>query len=128
MRAVLLLLAAAFEPELHVDAPTEDPEESEIMLIDEYDTEGDLSGSSRSLQYMINGTNTTSEESSPGDIPMLPLAVVGLGGVAVVGYFITRPGHTYETYSYEEAAESGLLDHPDYDVHTYDGEYDSDYE
>jgi len=43
-----------------------------------------------------------------------------MGGAALAAFFLMRPAYTYETHDYDHA-ESGLLDHPDYDVHYDDG-------
>merc|ERR1719197_2290219 len=99
-----------------------------MALLDEYATEGDALP--RALQTFVgNATNSTPpvpvvEPEYDSKIPWVPLALVGLGGAGVAGYFMMQSGHTYETYDYDHAAESGLLEDPDYEVEYDDGEYD----
>jgi hypothetical protein len=110
MRALLLLIAAAFDADLTTDgAPTFDPEELEISLLDEYETDDGMP-EKRFLQYLVNATNSTGGESVLEDIPWLPLALVGLGGAGAAGYFMTRPG---EGYDYDHA-DDGLLSDEEY--------------
>jgi hypothetical protein len=128
MRAVLLLLAAAFETDLTVEGPTDDPEELEPALLDEYATDGD-SAIARGLQTFIgNATNATPPPVEPeSSIPLLPLVLVGLGGAGVAGFALTK-GTDAGPAGFEYAADSGLLEDPEYD-YDYDEEYDEeDYE
>jgi len=118
MRATLIFLVAAFDADLEIEgAPTFDPEELDISLLDEY-MASDTDADARSLQFMVNATNITAPAAS-SEVPFVPLALVGLAGAAAAGYFMTRPGASYETYEYEE--EPGLLDE-EY------GEYEEEYE
>jgi hypothetical protein len=112
-------------------APTFDPEEADASFSDEY-MAGDLVPDTRFLQTFDpdypNATSpngTVTEPPPETSIPMVPLALVGLGGVGAAAYFMTRPGYTYETHNYDHAADSGLLDHPEYDLEYDDG---SDYD
>jgi hypothetical protein len=118
MRAYLLFLVAAFDGDLATDgAPTFDPEELEISLLDEYETDDGVP-EKRFLQYLVNATNETGAGTA-GDIPFLPLILVGLGGAGAAGYFMTRPGESYE-YA---ADDEGLLeDEYDEDYDEYDDE------
>jgi hypothetical protein len=117
MRAHLALFVAAFGAD--PAGPTFDPEEPDVVLLDEYMTETDALPEAR--QLFLNYTNST-EPSEPSEgIPLVPLAVLGVGGAAVAAIVLMRGGHSYETHDYDSAAESGLLDHPDYEVHYDDG-------
>jgi hypothetical protein len=110
MRAYLLFLVAAFDGDLATDgAPTFDPAELEISLLDEYETD-DGTPEKRFLQYLVNATNETGSGTA-GDIPFLPLALVALGGAGAAGYFMTRPG---QSHSYEYA-DDGLLEDEEYE-------------
>jgi hypothetical protein len=134
MRAALFFLAFAFAFEDdHVASPTEDPDEIEALLIDEYSTGVDILP--RSLQtYDPNATinpnaTTTAPEESTIDPKMVAAGAGAVVAVGALGYFLTRPGHAYETYDYEHAANSGLLDDPDYEIEELDdSDYDEEYE
>jgi hypothetical protein len=118
MRAHLLFLVAAFDADLATDgAPTFDPEEMEISLLDEYASD-DSVAETRFLQFVGNATNITIPPPAPSGMPLVPMVLVALGGVGAAGYFMTRPGPSYETYEY---TEDGLLEE-EYD------EYDEEYE
>jgi len=85
----------------------------------------------RGLQTFIgNATNATPPPVEPeGGIPLLPLVFVGLGGAGVAGFVLTKgsdaPGGPG---GFEYAADSGLLEDPEFD-YDYDEEYDEeDYE
>jgi len=126
MRAFFVLgfLAYAFDSdELNVASPTDDPEESNMQLLDEYSS--DSEPALRFLQTLVNASNssidTPTEDS--GSIPWIPLALVGLGGAGAAGYFMTREGTTYET-TYEEYADDGLLDeeYEEYEEYEFDEE------
>jgi hypothetical protein len=132
MHTHFVFFLAAFGAALPDDAPTFDPDESESALLDEY--MADTLQGARKLQFFSgNNTNTTptdnpatpavdeSLETTEDKLPLLPLAAVGIGGAAVAAFFLMRPAYQYETHDYDHAAESGLLDHPDYDVHYDDG-------
>jgi hypothetical protein len=125
MRAHLLFfVVAAFDAD---GAPTFDPEDTEFALMDEYMTD-DARPEPRFLQALLNGTNETFIPPPPPEehsLPLIPLAIAGAGAVAVVGFCLMKPDYTYETHDYDHAADSGLLDHPDYDVHEVD---ESDYD
>merc|ERR1719281_61385 len=121
MRVALLFLAYAFDDD-HVASPTDDPEDMEMILVDEYSA-GEEVSFPRALQ--VNSTNFTipppgGPESS--DLLMYGAIAAGVGVLGVAGCLLMRPSHTYETYDYDHAADSGLLDHPDYEVHEYDEE------
>jgi hypothetical protein len=89
--------------------------------LDEYMTEGDAAPD-RFLQIVVNATNSTVESPEEKSVPWIPLALVGLGGAGAAGYFMTRPGYTYETYDYDQA-EGGLMEeYDDYDDVDYDEE------
>jgi hypothetical protein len=122
MRAALLFLAYAFDLDGdHVASPTDDPEDLDLILVDEYST-GEEVSFPRALQ--ANATNFTIPP-PPEESSSLPMAAMLCGGVVaagVAGFLLCRPAYTYETYDYDHAADSGLLDHPDYDVHEYDEE------
>jgi hypothetical protein len=126
MHTHLVFFIAAFAAAVPEDAPTFDPEESESVLLDEYMT--DTLPGARMLFLGFGTNNTTSETPVAGTpitttdkLPLVPLAAVGIGGAAVAAYFLLRPAYTYETHDYDHAAESGLLDDPDYETHFDDG-------
>jgi hypothetical protein len=120
MRAFLVLgfLAYGFDSDdMQISSPTDDPEESNVALLDEYD--GDLPAV-RLLQTLVNASNVTLESpTTTASVPWVPLALVGLGGAGAAGYFMTREGASYET-TYEEYTEDVLLD----EEYEYDGEYE----
>jgi hypothetical protein len=130
MRVHLLFFVSAFDADVATDgAPTFDPEEPEFALMDEYMTDADRP-EARFLQYLVNETGNLTIVPPPQTeqgIPILPLALVGLLGAGMAGYFMTRTGYTYETHDFDHAADSGLLDHPDYDLEYDDGD-DHDYD
>jgi hypothetical protein len=122
MRAFLVLgfLAYGFDSDdMQISSPTDDPEESKVALLDEYD--GDLPAV-RLLQTLVNASNITLE--SPTEegtsVPWIPLALVGLGGAGAAGYFMTQQGASYETTFEYEYDEDGLLD----EEYEYDEEYE----
>jgi hypothetical protein len=116
MRAYLLFLVAAFDGDLATDgAPTFDPEELEISLLDEYETDDGVP-EKRFLQYLVNATNATGGEGGMADIPFLPLILVGLGGAGAAGYFMTRPGQGYD---YDHADDGLLSDDEEYSEEEY---------
>merc|ERR1719463_406519 len=129
MRAYLLFLVAAFDADTD-GAPTDDPE-TEIALLDEYD---DGSATQRFLG-MVNVPNGTSPgveipaapaaPAEGGSVPWGALALVGLTGAGAAGYFMTRPGFSYQAPD-PDFAESGFLEE-EYDLE-YEGEYDEEYE
>jgi hypothetical protein len=130
MRAHLVFLVAAFEADLATDgAPTFDPADgNDVVLLDEY--MADALPEDRRLYYVVNGTNYTDDgQEVPGQGPPLGMmALVAAGGAAIIGALLCRGTHTYETHDYDHAASSGLLDHPDYEVHYDDGASDGFYE
>jgi hypothetical protein len=125
LRASLLVLAGrAFDLEgATLSTPTEDPEDSDIVLLDEYASDSIFSRPYRNLY--ANATNTSPplvpeimpEES---EVPWAPIAGVGAVGVAGLAYYLTRPAYSYETYEYE--VEDGLMEDEDYE--DYDEEDD----
>jgi hypothetical protein len=123
MRAALVLLAAAFDSEFS-DAPTFDPEDQEILLLDEYDTETDFSAPRFLQTFVGNATNITMP---PPEAPLHPAVMVlvviamalGAGGFYMMPGTTSGPGMDYE---YE--ADEDLLD--DYDE-DYDFEDDEEY-
>jgi hypothetical protein len=123
MRVALLFLAYAFafEDDL-VASPTDDPEDmDDLILLDEYSTSEEITFP-RALQEVVNATNLTIPEPGTDEtVPLAVLALVGLGGAGAAGFLLTRVTHTYETYDYAQAAESGLLEDPDYEVEYDDG-------
>jgi hypothetical protein len=125
MHAHLLFFVAAIGSNLPADdAPTFDPEETENVLLDEYMADALPSGRQLGLFFGNNTTTTTPAE--PVDETMPLIAVAAIGGAVVLGCLLMRPTYTYETHNYDHAAESGLLDHDDYDIEAIDtsDEYD----
>jgi hypothetical protein len=122
MRAYLFFFVATFGAD--PADPTFDPEENDVVLLDEYAADDGLPDV-RLLQFFGNNTTSTEETDTSPSIPLVPLALVGVGGAIAAAYFLMQPSYTYETHDYDHAAESGLLEHPEYDVHDMD---DSDYE
>jgi hypothetical protein len=113
----LLFLAYAFDD---VASPTDDPDEMDVVvLLDEYSTAEDVSYP-RALQNATgNITIPPPPEESP--LPLGIMAAVGGVGAVIAGCLLMRPAYTYETHDYDHAADSGLLDHPDYDLEYDDG-------
>jgi hypothetical protein len=116
MRASLLLLATAFDLDESFERPTEDPEEMEEVLLDEYASDAGVSRSYRSL--LANATNTTPpiimpEPPTKASVPWVPIAGVAAVGAAGGAYFMTRPTFSTETFEYE--VEDGLMEEFEYD-------------
>jgi hypothetical protein len=125
LRAFPLLLASAFAVEdFFASSPTDDPDEAEEVLIDEYATDSTAGQAYRILQGNTTLTNTTPPPTiyeEDGDVvhyevPWVPLA--GVAAVAAAGgaYFLTRPAYVTETYDIEYSMdEEGLMNEYEYD-------------
>merc|ERR1719453_993090 len=96
----------------------------DVALLDEY-MDAELPDTRFLMAPAGNATNSTPPPPEEEGLPWVPLLLVGGLGAGAAGYFMTRPGYTYETHAYDHAAESGLLDDEEYDIEYDDG---SDYE
>jgi hypothetical protein len=125
MRAALIFLVAAFDSEFN-DAPTFDPEDQEILLLDEYDSDSEFPNQRLLQTFVGNATNITvppaptSHGPMVGGLVIVALAFAGGGYALINGQTAPDPDYEYE-YD-EELLEEGddFFEDYEYDEEEYD--------